>query len=144
MKCCKWLETSRTLWLVLLLALAVPGFSQRMPDPSRIPPYQQTQAQQAERSLEELPNIDSIEKERQLRALNAERHKSIVSDTNKLLKLARELEDEVSRTNPGSLTPDQLRKVAEIEKLARGVKDKMSTPVRGMTRAVSTFAPQNQ
>jgi len=79
-----------------------------------------------------------------LRALNAERHKSIVSDTNKLLKLARELEDEVSRTNPGSLTPDQLRKVAEIEKLARGVKDKMSTPVRGMTRAVSTFAPQNQ
>jgi hypothetical protein len=126
MKCCKWLETSRTLWLVLLLALAVPGFSQRMPDPSRIPPYQQTQAQQAERSLEELPNIDSIEKERQL------------------LKLARELEDEVSRTNPGSLTPDQLRKVAEIEKLARGVKDKMSTPVRGMTRAVSTFAPQNQ
>ena len=40
-------------------------------------------------------------------------------------KLANELDAEISTTNPDTLTPEQLRKVAEIEKLARGVKDKM-------------------
>jgi hypothetical protein len=75
---------------------------------------------------------DPVEQEKQLRALNAERQKSLVSDTNKLLKLATELNAEVSTTNPDSLSGDQLRKLAEIEKLARSVKDKMSTSVRGI------------
>lgn len=69
--------------------------------------------------------------EKRLRDLNAERQKSLVADANKLLKLALELEDEVSRTNPDSFTPAELRKVEEIEKLAHRVKQKMSTSVRG-------------
>jgi hypothetical protein len=55
----------------------------------------------------------------------------LVSDTNKLVRLANELGSEISRDNPSELTPAQLHKVAEIEKLARSVKDKMSTSVRG-------------
>jgi len=46
--------------------------------------------------------------------------------------LANELGSEISRDNPTELTSAQLRKVAEIEKLAHSVKDKMSTSVRGM------------
>jgi hypothetical protein len=69
---------------------------------------------------------DPVAGERRLRALNAERQKSLVSDTNKLLKLTQELEAEISGDNPGSLNPDQLHKIAEIEKLARSVKQKMS------------------
>jgi len=63
--------------------------------------------------------------ERRLRQLSIARHKSMVDDTGKLLKLVTELNAEISSTKPSELTPEQLRKVAEIEKLARGVKDKM-------------------
>jgi hypothetical protein len=73
---------------------------------------------------------DSVAQERQMRALNAERQKSMVSDTNKLLKLVTELNAEVSNANSDMLSTDQLRKLAQIEKLAHSVKDKMSTSVR--------------
>ena len=39
-----------------------------------------------------------------MRALNTERQKQMVSDTDKLLKLARELNDEVAKANTGTLT----------------------------------------
>lgn len=72
----------------------------------------------------------SIDVEKRFRALNAERQKSLVSDANKLLKLAKELEAETGGPNSEAPGPDQLRKVAEIEKLAHSVKEKMSTSVR--------------
>ncbi len=67
--------------------------------------------------------------ERRIRALNAERQKQIVADTDKLLKLARELNDEVAKANTGALTTDELHKIADIEKLARNVRQKMSESV---------------
>jgi hypothetical protein len=67
----------------------------------------------------------------QLRQLNAALHKSMVSDTDKLLKLVTDLNAELSSTNPDSLTPDQLKKVAAIEKLARNVREAMKTSVQG-------------
>jgi hypothetical protein len=72
---------------------------------------------------------DGVMAERRLRALNAERQKQMVSDTNKLLRLARELNDEVATTSSDSFTPDQLRKIAEIEKLARSVRERMTSGV---------------
>jgi hypothetical protein len=111
--------------LVLLLALTLSVRAQQRPDPSLTPPFQQTATQEQIRALEQFPDSDPVEQQRRLRAFNAQRHKSMVSDSNKLLKLARELEDEVSRTNPDSFTPAELRKVAEIEKLARSVKEEM-------------------
>jgi hypothetical protein len=67
--------------------------------------------------------------ERRIRGLNNERQKEMVSDTNKLLKLAQELNDEIAARNAGTLTFDQLHKIAEIEKLARSVKEKMAEGV---------------
>jgi hypothetical protein len=69
--------------------------------------------------------IDSVLAERRMKMLNNERRKSLVSDSDRLLKLATELNNEIAHSNSGSLTPDQLRKVADIEKLAHGVRDKM-------------------
>jgi hypothetical protein len=66
--------------------------------------------------------------QKRVRAINAALHKSMVSDTDKLLKLVKELNAEIGSTNPASLTPEQVRMVAEIEKLAHGVKEKMRTP----------------
>jgi hypothetical protein len=74
---------------------------------------------------------DPLLEERRLRQLNEAQHKSMVSDTDKLLRLATELTAEINSTNPASLNSDQLRKVAEIEKLARSVKDKMRISLKG-------------
>jgi hypothetical protein len=71
-------------------------------------------------------DYDPIMMERRMTALNNERQKELVSDTNKLLKLAKEVNDEIAARDTGGLTPEQLYKIAEIEKLARGVKDKMA------------------
>jgi hypothetical protein len=81
---------------------------------------------QPQSPLDPLEDVDPVIAQRRLRMLNTERQKSMVSDTNKLLKLAAELNDEVSSAKPDALTPAQLRKVAEIEKLAHNIKQKMS------------------
>lgn len=69
--------------------------------------------------------------ERRIRALNNERQKQIVADTDKLLKLAKELNEEVAKANSGELTADELHKIADIEKLARNVRQRMTDTVGG-------------
>jgi hypothetical protein len=74
-------------------------------------------------------NYDPMMAERRMRALNIERQKQMVSDAAKLLKLAQELNSEVAAANSGEFTPDQLRKIGEIEKLARNVRERMAAAV---------------
>jgi hypothetical protein len=74
-------------------------------------------------------DVDPAMAERRIRALNNERQKQIVSDTDKLLKLARELNEEVAKANTGSLNMDELHKIADIEKLARNVRQRMTETV---------------
>jgi hypothetical protein len=64
--------------------------------------------------------------EKRLRAMNADRQKSMVSDADKLVKLARQLDAEIASNPTDELTTEELRKVAEIEKLAHNVKSKMA------------------
>ncbi len=80
--------------------------------------------------MDDIPRGNPVQNERLIRALNADRQKSLISDTNKLIRLVNELNAEIASTGPDSLTADQLHKLAEIEKLAHNVKFKMSTPVR--------------
>jgi hypothetical protein len=89
-------------------------FGQQLPDPS---------GQYGQES-------NSPEK-RRIQMLNAQRQKSLVSDAEKLLKLAKQLNDEVSENESSGLSSDQLHKVEEIGKLARSVKSKMSFTVGG-------------
>lgn len=79
---------------------------------------------------------------KQLELMNDERQKSLVADTNKLLKLAKELNAEVNGDQAGKLTQDQLRKVHEIQKLAHKVKNEMSFgPGGGRNMGPSMFPP---
>ncbi len=105
-----------------------PGMSSQFPSSPRgvIPPQDSNQAS----SLNDQYG-NSVEVEKRLRMINVERQKSMVADTDKLLKLAQELNDEIAKINSGDLSPAQLRKVAEIEKLAHNVRDKMVMSVRG-------------
>jgi len=56
---------------------------------------------------------------------NQERQAQIKRDTAQLLKLAKELQQYVDRTNEDVLSVDVVRKAGEIEKLAHSVKEKM-------------------
>jgi len=69
--------------------------------------------------------------QKRFRALNAQRQKDLVSDTEKLLKLAKELNEEMGQDDSGTLKRDQLHKVEEIAKLAKSVKEKMSFTTGG-------------
>jgi hypothetical protein len=86
---------------------------------------------------------NSVDQEKRLRQLNAAKYKSIASNTDKLLKMVTELNAEISNSNPTSLTPDQLRKIAAIEKLAHSVKDEMRTPVQSPPEILDPTRPLN-
>lgn len=60
-----------------------------------------------------------------LKALDEQRQKQLIDDTNKLLALANELKDEVDKTNKDTLSLSVVKKAEQIEKLAKSVKDKM-------------------
>lgn len=72
---------------------------------------------------------DDFMARRVLGVLNAQRQRMMISDTTKLLKLAQELNAEIEAGHGAALTPEQARKLANIEKLARNVKQKMSESV---------------
>jgi hypothetical protein len=119
------------LLLALLLALPCdgknppPGGQQGGKMPIHPPLTQQSSADQ-ETSID---SADALTTRRRLHAYYLEQQKSMVKDTDKLLKLAADLNAEVSSAHHGTLTADERHKVAEIEKLARRVKEKMSEPV---------------
>ncbi len=56
---------------------------------------------------------------------NDERQRRIVSDTQRLLTLATQLKAEVASSGTQTPTPEMLRQMDDIEKLAKSVKDKM-------------------
>jgi hypothetical protein len=82
------------------------------------------------RSLGGVPDT-SIENEPsfrawRMRALNAARQKALVTDTVKLLELARALDAEVRASGSEELTGSQRGTVAQIEKLAHHVRERMA------------------
>jgi hypothetical protein len=75
---------------------------------------------------DEPPDPAAIQmQERQRKSLNALRQKQLVSDADKLLRLAGELKSEVGGPEKSATSTAALRKADEIEKLAKSVRDKM-------------------
>ena len=77
----------------------------------------------------EAPNhSDPMQRQRMAKmekARNTDRQKQLERDTDKLLTLAKELKDEVDKSNEDTLSVDVVKKAAAIEKLAKSVKDRM-------------------
>jgi hypothetical protein len=77
----------------------------------------------------ESPNSgDPMQRQRQEKmekARNVDRQKQLEKDTDKLLSLAKELKEDVGKSNADTLSVDVVKKAAEIEKLAKSVKDRM-------------------
>jgi hypothetical protein len=57
-----------------------------------------------------------------------ERIAALKQDTDRLLKLSVELKQSVDKSDENVLSLDVIKKAEEIEKLARGVKEKMKGP----------------
>jgi hypothetical protein len=79
---------------------------------------------------------------KRIKLLNAERQKALVSDADRLLKLAKELNDEVAANDSAPLNGQQLRKLDEIGKLAKSVKEKMSYSLGGYPSVNSPLTAQ--
>jgi hypothetical protein len=116
------------LWLIPVLVLlggassVVPAV--QAPVPNQITPNQQN-------PFGEYAESGPLDAQKRVSRLNADRHKTLVTDTNKLLKLAEELDAEVAANQSDALTPDELHKIAAIEKLARSVREKMAISFGG-------------
>jgi hypothetical protein len=74
------------------------------------------------------------------RLLNSERQKEIVSDTAKLLKLAQELNEQLVQSGGSKLSAAQMRELAEIAKLAKNVREKMTFGLGGSTPPPDPFS----
>jgi len=62
---------------------------------------------------------------RQAKLLNVQRQQAIVTDTEKILQLARELEADANSARPTMSIAERMHKAEEIEKLAKTVREKM-------------------
>jgi hypothetical protein len=83
--------------------------------------------------------------EKRLQMLNAAQHQSMVADTDRLLKLVADLNSQINNSKTNELTAEQLKMVAEIEKLAHSVRDKMRMSVRSAVNSdVNAAAPFSQ
>lgn len=86
---------------------------------------------------------DPVLEQQRIQAIKLERRAQMLSDTNKLLKLTARLNTEIEQSHANALTNQQLRMLAKIEKLAKRVKENMSTPIPGLTmdQAAHTGGP---
>jgi hypothetical protein len=81
------------------------------------------------------PSNPATVDQNRIKSLNRLRQKAIVDDTTKLLMLARELNAQGSIMS----SAERVHKAAEIEKLAKSVKEKMSYAVGDTPSAPSSF-----
>lgn len=100
---------------------------------------------QTSRTMDQAQQLDTMiaptYNDKRLQMINAAQHQSMVADTERLVKLVADLNAQINSSNASALTPDQVRMVAEIEKLAHNVRDKMRMSVRSANMDVSPNAP---
>ena len=121
------------LWMavVVVLAVAPAAFGQHTNPPTTgLPTLDEptTARSPVGTSIDADPGRDpmraKMEAER-MRAQNDDRHKRLAADAAKLLALATELKAEVDKTDKNELSVTVVKKAAEMEKLARDLKDRM-------------------
>ena len=119
--------TNNSICVLLLSALFLCPCSAQGPPVQQSPPLSQPG-----RDISAAPIGDVDDRDRMARTmgkkLNRERQAAIRKDTDELVKLAQELKESVDKSNENLLAVDVIRKAEQIEKLARGVKDRMKGP----------------
>jgi hypothetical protein len=122
--------------LVSFGVVGVAGLTQAMGSPQISGVPQVSGAQQGVGQVGQSPTVDPYTKDKgddfptrsmsqkQQKWRNEERQQRLVADTNKLLTLATQLHEDVTKTDKNILSVDVVRRADEIEKLAHGVKER--------------------
>jgi len=69
--------------------------------------------------------VDDSAELRQAKLLRVQRQKQLISDSDKLLKLATDLKQQIDNTPAETLPADSVKKAAEIEKLAHSLRQRL-------------------
>src|SRR5882757_8044378 len=69
--------------------------------------------------------VDDSAEVRQAELLRVQRQKQLISDSDKLLKLATDLKQQIDNTPAETLSADSVKKAAEIEKLAHSLRQRL-------------------
>jgi len=69
--------------------------------------------------------VDDSAEVRQAEMLRVQRQKQLISDSDKLLKLATDLKQQIDSTPAETLSADSVKKAAEIEKLAHSLRQRL-------------------
>ena len=69
--------------------------------------------------------VDDSAEVRQAELLRVQRQKQLISDGDKLLKLASDLKQQIDNTPAETLSADSVKKAAEIEKLAHSLRQRL-------------------
>ena len=104
------------------------GYNSSMPaHPDK--PYLLPEANHPPDANDRMELDQQLTKKQKFEAANAIRKKQIADDAAKLLELATELKESVDKTDKDTLSLDVIRKADTIERLAKGVKEKMKLTV---------------
>jgi hypothetical protein len=110
--------------LAIILLFWLPGAAQSPGPPMQMPDGMNPR--NADQSMS-FPDVNMESKRVQM--LNVMRQKAMVTDAEKLLRLAREINADLN-ANSATMSPaTRMQKMDEIEKLARNVKEKMTYAV---------------
>jgi hypothetical protein len=112
--------------LTTLIAVAQPP---QAPSGNHDAPYLRPEANRLPDKNDQMQLNSDQAKKQYFEAANAERKRQINDDTAKLLELATQLKSEVDKTSKDTLSINVIRKAESIEKLAKGVKEKMKLTV---------------
>ena len=117
--------------VLFLVAAAPAAMAPQNPTPNPAIPYLRPVANRTPDANAVMQLREQQTKKQSFDAANAERRKQLVDDSALLLKLAAQLKTEVDKTTKDTLSLTVIRKADEIERLARGVKEKMKLSVGG-------------
>jgi len=113
----------------LTTLIAVAQQSQQAPSLNPDKPYLSPEANRLPDKNDQMQMHEDQAKKQHFENANAERKRQISDDTAKLLELATELKSEVDKTSKDTLSINVIRKAESIEKLAKGVREKMKLTV---------------
>ena len=110
----------------LLAVATLLAAAQQSPSPNPEKPYLMPEANRLPDKNDQMQMKQQQQaKDASYTAANEERKKQIVDDAARLVELATDLKKEVDKTDKDTLSVNVIRKAEMIEKLAKGVKEKM-------------------
>ncbi len=124
----RWIRGASGL-AILTTLIAVAQQSQQAPSLNPDKPYLSPEANRLPDKNDQMQMHEDQAKKQHFENANAERKRQISDDTAKLLELATELKTEVDKTSKDTLSINVIRKAESIEKLAKGVREKMKLTV---------------